>query len=336
MSPARKFGLGAVAVGTCAAVAVAVALATIPSTPGSDVGVVTVEIKRGWSVRAAAQELEAVGVLRHQLILRYVNWQRGGIKLKAGKFEVPTPISPDQLAELLETAPPVEEQPFSVVEGARIADVDAALCEANRADAGTYAAAAHIPSDFRTEFPLPTGTLEGYLYPETYRFPIGPIEPRQLIERQLELFTARVWRPFKDEIERSPRSLQQLVVMASLLEREELEPANRPLLAGILWKRFDRRLPLGVDATSRYELGTWSDRKGFLVKLRDQTDPYNTRLRTGLPPTPIGSVTANSFEAALRPKPSEFLYYLHDPQKRLHTATDAAGHEKNRRVFGVY
>jgi UPF0755 protein len=74
----------------------------------------------------------------------------------------------------------------------------------------------------------------------------------------------------------------------------------------------------------------------FLVKLRDANDPYNTRHRRGLPPSPIGAPTYASFEAALRPTPSEFLYYLHDAQKRLHPSRDAAGHEALRRQFDVY
>ena len=105
--------------------------------------------------------------------------------------------------------------------------------------------------------------------------------------------------------------------MASMLEREEPTPAQRPLVAGILWKRINMKFPLGVDATSRYGLAEWNDRKAFLKKLRDPTDTYNTRVNVGLPPGPIGSPTVLSLQAALRPTMSEFLYYLHDADRIL-------------------
>jgi UPF0755 protein len=121
-----------------------------------------------------------------------------------------------------------------------------------------------------------------------------------------------------------------------MLEREEPMPSNRPIVAGILWRRIDLGYPLGVDATSRYELKEWNDRAAFLVKLRDQSDPYNTRHKKGLPPTPIGAPTYASFEAALKPTASEFLYYLHDAQKQLHPSRNAEEHEALRKKYDVY
>src|SRR5262249_45930264 len=122
----------------------------------------------------------------------------------------------------------------------------------------------------------------------------------------------------------------------SMLEREEPTPSNRPLVAGILWKRIDRGFPLGVDATSRYELPEWNDRAAFLVKLRDQADAYNTRHKPGLPPTPIGAPTLAAIEAALRPTESDYLYYLHDAQKVLHASRNADEHEALRKKYSVY
>ena len=124
--------------------------------------------------------------------------------------------------------------------------------------------------------------------------------------------------------------------MASLLEREEPLPAQRPLVAGILWKRIDAGVPLGVDATSRYELREWNDRKAFLQRLRDPADPWNTRMKKGLPPGAIGSPTVDSLLAALRPQKSEFWYYLHDAQRILRPSRNGAEHEELRRKYNVY
>lgn len=305
--------------------------------PGPEGEAVDFEVPKGANARSVAVQLEKVGLLGDTLVFRYVVWKRGGLLLKAGKFHVTRPVSPFDLASALETAPLAEDEPFVVVEGWRIADTDDALVAAGRAAKGEYVKAATSGgAGYTTPFKLPSGSLEGFLYPETYRLPKGHIDARVLVQKQLELFTARIYEPLVTDIEKSQRSLSDLVIMASMLEREEPSPSNRPMVSGILWKRIDRGFPLGVDATSRYELASWNDRGAFLVKLRDVNDPYNSRHKKGLPPTAIGAATVSSFTAALRPTPSDFLYYLHDAQKNLHPARDAAEHEANREKYDVH
>lgn len=160
-----------------------------------------------------------------------------------------------------------------------------------------------------------------------------------LVRRQVAMFEERFYATYlaapRPEVGEK-RTLHELVVMASMLEREEPSPENRPLVAGILWKRLDADWNLGVDATSRYTLDDWNDRREFLKKLRDPADPWNTRLRGGLPPTPIGNPGRAALEAALRPVPSDAWYYLHDGDRVLHTGRSVREHEANRRRYGVY
>jgi UPF0755 protein len=91
-----------------------------------------------------------------------------------------------------------------------------------------------------------------------------------------------------------------------------------------------------VDATSRYELAEWNDRKAFLKRLRDPSDPWNSRHRKGLPPGPIGSPTVESLRAALAPTKNEYWYYLHDAERRLHPSRNAQEHEALRKKYNVY
>ena len=188
-------------------------------------------------------------------------------------------------------------------------------------------------------FTLPDGvgeitTLEGFLYPDTYRVEADGFSVTAFIERQLETFERRFVSP--NQVAIRERGLYPLVVMASMIEREEPTDSQRKLVAGILWKRVDDSWMLGVDATSRYTLAEWNDRQAFLRKLRDPSDPYNTRLRRGLPPTPIGNPGETALEAALEPVDSRYWYYLHDAQGTLHPAVDGAGHTANRRRYGVW
>jgi UPF0755 protein len=121
-----------------------------------------------------------------------------------------------------------------------------------------------------------------------------------------------------------------------MVEKEEPTPSQRAIVAGILWKRLDASWNLGVDATSRYKLPDWNDRKPFLKALRDPNDPYNSRLRPGLPPTAIGNPGVTALDAALHPVESDNWYYLHDANRVIHPARNEAEHEANRRTYNVY
>ncbi len=252
--------------------------------------------------------------------------------LKAGGHAVSRSMSLNELAHALCTSPLAEDVAFTVVEGWRISDIDAALAAAGLLPAGAYAEIARNPAKVQAPFAITSPTLEGYLYPETYRVKPGERLATDLILRQLDTFKER----FLDTHPVGDLSLHDVVVVASLLEREEPNPANRVLVSGIVHNRLKAGSALGVDATSRYTLKDWNDRTAFLKNLRDPDDPYNTRLRKGLPPTAIGNPALASLEAALAPQATEFWYYLHDANGVLHPAVDAAGHEANRRTYDVW
>ncbi|MDP2341956.1 MAG: endolytic transglycosylase MltG [Deltaproteobacteria bacterium] len=268
-------------------------------------------------------------------------WQRAKdgkpFSPKAGKHELKGSMTLPEIAAALERSPAADDEPFAMIEGWRLRDTDAALADKGWIKAGDYLKATQSPGKFKAPFPLPTTTLEGYLYPETYRVIGKPgFDVDVLVQRQIDTFVTRFYEPQKAAIASSGRSLDDIVRMASMLEREEPLPAQRPTVAGVLWKRIDKGYALGVDATSRYGLAEWNDRKEFLKRLRDPDDPYNTRLKKGLPPTPIGAPTVASLIAALNPEDNEFFYYLHDADKVLHPSRNGEEHEALRKKYNVY
>jgi UPF0755 protein len=293
-------------------------------------------VKKGVTARALGQELQTQGLIKDARLWRFHLWRRGGLAAKAGRFKLRASMSMAQLATALEGSPLPEDVPFVMIEGWRLRDTDEALAAKGLIKPGEYIAAASRPERFKAAFPLPVSSLEGYLYPETYGVIPDGFNVEAFIQRQLDTFGARFYEVHKDELGKGTRSLHDIVVMASMLEREEPVPAQRPLVAGILWKRIDKGFPLGVDATSRYELAEWNDRKEFLKKLRDPNDRWNTRTRPGLPPGPIGAPTVDSLVAAMRPEASDFWYYLHDADKKLHPSRNAQEHEALRVKYNVY
>lgn len=310
--------------------------AQTPVAPGAT-ELVIFEVPKGATLSRVGELLRSEGFVTSPLVFRaHVRLHRPPSP-KAGRHEISRSMNLPQLLAALAAPPLPEDMPLTVVEGWRARDIDAYLAGAGWAPAGAFQAAASKPTTFTLPFTLGADSLEGYLYPETYMVPkLLPLDVNVLIQRQLDAFHARFSQPYADEIAKSGRTLHQLVIMASLLEREEPKPEVRPKVAGVLWKRFDAKHALGVDATSRYTLAEWNDRKAFLVKLRDPNDPYNTRLKVGLPPGPIGAPAIASLLAALRPEPSEYWYYLHDAQQNIHFGRDGAEHEANRKKYNVY
>jgi UPF0755 protein len=304
--------------------------------PGAGQGTVSFSVPKGAHAAAVGKLLHNGGLIESERVWRYHVKRRGGLQLKAGRYELDRAASLGQLASALEQNPLPEDVPFKMLEGWRLRDTDAALAEKGWIKPGDYVRMASTPGNFTAPFELPGKTLEGYLYPETYAVVPDPFDLKKLIQRQLDTFAERFYKPHEQEIKKSKRTLHELVTLASLLEREEPTPAQRPLVAGILYRRIDTSTPLGVDATSRYELADWNDRPAFLQKLRDESDPYNSRYQKGLPPTPIGAPTVESLTAALNPTRSEYWYYLHDSNKVLHPSRNASEHEALRKQYNVY
>jgi UPF0755 protein len=149
------------------------------------------------------------------------------------------------------------------------------------------------------------GALEGYLFPDTYRFPRF-LDERTIVQAFLARFDAVVAAAWREE--GTGRSLHEIVTMASMIEREARVPAEQSLIAGVLYNRLRRGWRLEVDATVLYALG----RHKSVVTFQDLTvdSPYNTYRRTGLPPGPIANPGLGAVRAALRPQSTDYLFYV--------------------------
>ncbi|MFT7520422.1 MAG: UPF0755 protein [Kiritimatiellia bacterium] len=301
----------------------------------NDATPIVFEVPKGASGRAVGKKLEAEG-----LVGSAFNWdmslrQLDATCIKAGGHSVTKAMTINELLRELCDAPIADDTPFTVLEGWRIQDIDKALTAKGWIDAGEYQAIATSKA-VDTTFDITSPTLEGYLFPETYMVPPSKdrFSAKRLIERQLATFEQRFLKDHRAEL--GERSLHQVVIVASMVEREEPTPKYRPVVAGIMWKRLDYNTPLGIDATSRYELAVWEDNKSFLKVLKDPDHVYGTRVRKGLPPTAIGNPSTTSLDAALNAEKTEYWYYLHDSKGVFHGGRNAVEHEANRKTYNVY
>jgi len=293
------------------------------------------EVPKGSSGNGIGTKLAAEGLVPSAWKWKWFLRGADASCVKAGKFRLRRSMSMRDILKTICGAPLADQIAFKVLEGWRIRDIDAALAKEGFIQAGEYQNLADTKG-VALPFPIPGETLEGYLYPETYMVNAdkSTFSVEKFIERQLDTFNYKFYVAHKDKL--GSRTLNEIVIMASMIEREEPTESQRPIVAGILWKRLDNNWKLGVDATSRYTLEDWSNRRAFLVQLRDPNDPYNTRLNSGLPPTPIGNPSISALQASTQPEVSEFWFYLHDKNGVFHGGRDGAHHERNRAKYNVY
>jgi UPF0755 protein len=181
---------------------------------------------------------------------------------------------------------------------------------------GSYMAASkrsHLLSPRRYGAPAGTPNLEGFLFPATYDLRAGAPAQR-LVDEQLRAFRRR----FGQEDIRRAHALQitpyELLIVASMIEREAGTAADRPKVAAVIYNRLREGIPLGIDATTVYAIELQRDIPSYTGELTASQlridSPYNTRTHKGLPPTPIANPGEAAIEAAAHPSHAPYLYYV--------------------------
>lgn len=161
--------------------------------------------------------------------------------------------------------------------------------------------------------------LEGFLFPATYDF-TELTTSRRLVKDQLKAF-ARTWKKVNLRYARSKNLTQyDVLIIASMIEREVISPRERPLVAAVIYNRLHNNMPLGIDATIRYGLNIPSS-KPITQSQLDGSNPYNTSHTRGLPPTPIANPGLASMQAAAHPAHVNYLYFVRKPDKIHHFFT---------------
>jgi len=158
---------------------------------------------------------------------------------------------------------------------------------------------------------LPGENLEGFLFPDTYQFPIN-VNGEEVAVRMRENFDKKLTSDLKEEIEKQGKTIFEIITMASLIEKEVQTKEDKEIVSGIFWKRIELGKPLESCATIAYIKGVDQWRYSFEDTRIDS--PYNTYLNPGLPLGPICNPGLESIIAAIYPKSSQYWYYLSTPE----------------------
>ncbi|QQG37622.1 MAG: endolytic transglycosylase MltG [Candidatus Kaiserbacteria bacterium] len=276
-----------------------------------------VTIEQGASLSDAAATLEAMRVVRSATALKLLMKVTGAEgKVHAGDYLFKQPRSLFSIARAVSLgAYGLEPERFRVVEGAMTKEMADLFSHLQRFDEERF---------LRNAQPL-----EGFLFPDTYFF-LPNATDELILQTMRQNFDART-AEIQPLIDASGRSLEDLVIMASLVEREARNSEDRRRIAGVLWNRIDRGMLLQVDAAFLYTLGKGS----FDLTVADlaDDDPYNTYKRKGLPPTAIGSPSLDSLRAAADPIKSNYLFYLADRNGVTYYSKTYEEHLRKKRLY---
>ena len=163
----------------------------------------------------------------------------------------------------------------------------------------------------RLNLKLPGENLEGFLFPDTYQFPIG-VSGEEVVSKMRDNFDKKLTADLREEIKNQKKTIFEIITMASLIEKEVKTKEDKEVVSGILWKRLKNNIPLQVDATIFYITGKKTTEISIEETKIDSL--YNTYKYKGLPLGPVCNPGLESIKAAIYPKNSEYWYYLSTPE----------------------
>jgi peptidoglycan lytic transglycosylase G len=290
--------------------------ATFQPFHGDGTGAVRVTIPKGTDADEIGDVLAAKGVVdsgRFFSLNATVTGRRGG--LRPGNYTLRRGMTNGQAIEALTKGPKakvVKTTNITIPEGPSIKE------EAPKIDktslTGSYAKAASSPQVLaairKLGAPKSAKNAEGYMFPATYTVVEGaPV--KDLVNKQLGAYKQNFAKVDMGYARRKKLTRYDVLIIASLVEREAQLDKERPLIASVIYNRLKAGTPLGIDATLRYELNMWN--RPLRVSELERDTPYNTRTRRDLPPTPIGNPGLKSLRAAAHPARTDYFFFVRKP-----------------------
>lgn len=281
---------------------------------GEGEGGVLVTIPRGAEVAEIGELLAAAEIVGSG---RFFSWRAGWSgksgNFQAGRYKMGRGTSYSTAIDALVRGPNAGAATITITEGRSRYEI-AQQTAAQGLD-GDYMAASETSAGFRPSrygAPRSVRNLEGFLFPATFEL-ADAATAETLVAQQLTAFKRNIRQVGMSHARAKNLTVYDVVTIASLIEREVQLPAERKLVAAVIYNRLKQGIPLGIDATTRFETRNWTEPLTG-TQLRKDT-PYNTRTRRGLPPGPIGNPGLSSLRAAARPSKASYIYYVADPCK---------------------
>jgi UPF0755 protein len=276
------------------------------------------QIQEGTSAQEIGRDLEALGLIRSaeawELWTRWMSLREAQGGFKAGTYALSPTESMSEIADKIWRGE-VVTLTFTIPEGWSLKRMAQYFEESGFFAAQDFLAATEqLPSEYAWLPQVAAGLprLEGYLYPDTYQVE-GKVTPADVIRQMLDRFEQLALPVYQQQKSsgQTQLTLAQWVTLGSIVEKEAVQPNERPLIAGVFLNRLRQEIPLGADPTVEYGLGvTQTPDQPLTFQQVSTPNPYNTYLNQGLPPTPIASPGLASLKAVLNPATTDYLYFV--------------------------
>lgn len=288
---------------------------------------IRVVIPKGRSAEAIGKQLEEEEIIKSSLAFKiYVQVYGKQGNVNSGEFTLSPSMTIPEILEVMGKGP--EEVWVTVPEGLRREEVVEKVIEG-------VGYAGPVAADFRTEFLDLTMDDEGYLFPDTYLLPFD-VTAQQVVTLMTTTFASR-FGALEEKMEAKGLSLEETVILASILEKETKTDTERPVIAGIYFNRLDIDMPIQADATVQYVLGTnrcsgkvdcdwWNPPTRAELQIDSR---FNTYKYAGLPPAPIANPGLSSLKAVVESQKTPYYYYIHEPDGTVHYAETLDEHNAN-------
>jgi len=289
------------------------------------ISVGTVYVPPGSKSGEIALILKEKGIIRNRLLFRFLGeFYKLFKNIKAGEYSFGSRASTLDVVKKLASGD-IKIHVVTVPEGYTMEEIALVLSMEGLVDFRKFIALANNANLTVDTFSFPA-KLEGYLFPETYKFAKVPNAEEYIIMEMLREFKKRVVDVYSAEIEQKGYTLEKVLIMASLVEREALINPERPIITRVFYNRLKKGMMLQSCPTVMYALGK------FRGKLSNEDlkvkSPFNTYICTGLPPGPICSPGVPSIEAAIRPADVNYLYFVSRNNGTHYFSRDYESHKR--------
>lgn len=278
---------------------------------------VLVTIKPGTPTKTIAVELEKQRLIRNALVFRVAAKLQGvENSLQAGEYAISPNMSIERMLLMMSQGQTAYQQ-FTIPEGYTVDQVAELLAEKKLANADKFKALAKsfAPFPYMTSHPDSKYRVEGFIFPDTYRVSRG-VSEEELLTMMVKQFDTKLTPDLRQRASDLGLSLREVVIMASLVEKEAKMSEERPVIAGVFANRVKQAMPLQSCATIQYILGY--PKPELTIQDTQISSPYNTYQVMGLPPGPIANPGTAAIRAVLFANNTDYLYFVADKQGKHH------------------
>ncbi|MFH0906806.1 MAG: endolytic transglycosylase MltG [bacterium] len=274
-------------------------------------------IEKGQGLEKVAFNLEKANLIKDDKWFMFYVFLKGWTSnLQAGEYSLSPCLDISQIANRIVDGQAISQEiSITIPEGFNIKQIDNRLSEANLIEAGEL---------------LNYSYLEGYLFPDTYRFNKNA-DLDEIIAKIRNNFDIKIDEDLKKEIKRQGKTINEIIIMASLIEREVATNNDKKIVSGIFWNRIRDNYPLQSCATIAYILDI--DKWRYSISDTKTDSPYNTYLNVGLPPGPICNPGILAIQAAVYPQQNDYYFFLSTPDGETIFSRTGEEHNANKEKY---